>query len=52
MAAEAYFAMNQWYADAAGRVVYVHVGESLPIDGPFQVMTFPNHVWPGNRHLS
>lgn len=42
MAAEAYFAMNQRYADAASRVVYVHVGESLAIDGPFQVMTFPN----------
>jgi hypothetical protein len=42
MAAEAYSEMSGWFADAADRVVYVHVGENLPIDGTFVVKTFPN----------
>lgn len=42
MAAEAYSAMSQWYADAAGRVVYIHVGESLSMDGPFAIRAFPS----------
>ncbi len=42
MAAEAYSAMSRWFTDAAARVVYVHVGENLPIDGAFEVRTFSN----------
>jgi hypothetical protein len=42
MAAEAYSAMSRWFTDAAVRVVYVHVGEDLPIDGAFEVRTFSN----------
>lgn len=42
MAVEAYSAMSGWYTDAANRVVYVHVGENLVIDGAFQVRYFPN----------
>jgi hydroxymethylpyrimidine pyrophosphatase-like HAD family hydrolase len=42
MAAEAYSAMSRWFTDATGRVVYVHVGEMLPIDGAFEIKTFFN----------
>jgi len=41
MAVEAYSVMRRWFADAAERVVYVHVGENLSIDGDFEVRSFP-----------
>jgi hydroxymethylpyrimidine pyrophosphatase-like HAD family hydrolase len=42
MAAEAYFTMSHWFTDAGSRVVYVHVGENIVIDGHFEVRTFPD----------
>jgi hypothetical protein len=42
MAVEAYSMMSRWFADAGERVVYVHVGEYLPIESDFQVLSFPD----------
>src|ERR1017187_2502903 len=42
MAVEARSVMSRWFADAGERVVYVHVGENLSIDGGFEVRSFPN----------
>jgi hypothetical protein len=47
MAVEAYSMMSRWFADAGERVVYVHVGEFLPIEGDFQVWSFPGRYGQG-----
>jgi len=41
MAVEARSIMGRWFADADERVVYIHVGEDLLIDGGFAVRSFP-----------
>jgi hypothetical protein len=47
MAVEAQAIMSRSFADAAERVVYVHVGEKLPIEGDFVVRSFPGRYWRG-----
>jgi hypothetical protein len=42
MAVAAHSVMSHWFADAGERVVYVHVGDALPIDGDFAMKIFPN----------
>jgi hypothetical protein len=47
MAVEAHAIMSRSFADAGERVVYVHVGEKLPIEGDFAVRSFPGRYWRG-----
>ena len=47
MADEAHVIMSRSFADAADRVVYVHVGEEIPIEGGFAVRSFPGRYWRG-----
>ena len=47
MAVEAAAIMSRSFADARERVVYVHVGEKLPIEGDFAVRSFPGSYWRG-----
>jgi hydroxymethylpyrimidine pyrophosphatase-like HAD family hydrolase len=42
MAVEAHAEMSRWFADASERVVYVHVGRELVIEGDFEVRSYPN----------
>jgi hydroxymethylpyrimidine pyrophosphatase-like HAD family hydrolase len=42
MAVEARAIMSRWFADAAERVVYIHVGEGLLIADDFVVRSFPD----------
>ena len=39
--------MSRSFANAGERVVYVHVGEKLPIEGSFVVRSFPGRYWRG-----
>jgi hypothetical protein len=41
MAVEARSALSRWFSDAGNRVVYVHVGADLDIDGGFRVRRYP-----------
>jgi hypothetical protein len=47
MAVEAHAIMNRSFTDAGKRVVYIHVGEKLPIEGDFVVRSFPGMYWRG-----
>jgi hypothetical protein len=47
MAVEAHAIMSRSFADVGERVVYVHVGEKLPIEGDFAVRSFPGSYWRG-----
>jgi hydroxymethylpyrimidine pyrophosphatase-like HAD family hydrolase len=47
MAVEALDLMSRSFADAGERVVYVHVGVNLSIEGGFAVRSFPGGYWRG-----
>jgi len=47
MAAEAHAEMSRWFADAGERVVYVHVGRDLDIQGDFGVRSYPDRYGQG-----
>ena len=47
MAVEAHAIMSRSFADPGERVVYVHVGEKMPIEGGFAVRSFPGRYWRG-----
>ena len=48
MAVEARAIMSRSFTDADERVVYVHVGENLSINGGFVVRSFPGMYWRGS----
>jgi hypothetical protein len=47
MAVEAHAIMSRSFANAGERVIYVNVGEKLPIEGGFVVRSFPGRYWRG-----
>jgi hydroxymethylpyrimidine pyrophosphatase-like HAD family hydrolase len=47
MAVEACAIMSRSFADPGERVVYVHVGDKLLIEGGFVVRSFPGRYWRG-----